>query len=79
MSQNHRRDAPAINPTKNWSLFEVPFWDIPPLEAGAQDVHHAVYDGSHVRPPLTAAALAGGISGSTYAHSSSVKSLGYLK
>jgi hypothetical protein len=24
MSQNHRRDAPAINPTKNSSLFEVP-------------------------------------------------------
>jgi len=25
MSQNHRRDAPAINPTKNSSLFEVPY------------------------------------------------------
>jgi hypothetical protein len=25
MSQNHRRDPPAINPTKNSSLFEVPF------------------------------------------------------
>jgi hypothetical protein len=24
MSQNHRRDALAINPTKNSSLFEVP-------------------------------------------------------
>src|SRR6202167_1952483 len=35
------------------------FWDIPPLAAGAQDVHHAVHDGSHVRPPLTAAAFSG--------------------
>src|ERR1700726_3880891 len=24
MSQNHRRDTPVINPTKNRSLFEVP-------------------------------------------------------
>src|SRR5208282_1907619 len=35
------------------------FWEIPPLAAGAQDVHHAVHDGSHVRPPLTAAAFSG--------------------
>src|SRR5450755_4558129 len=33
------------------------FWDIPPLAAGAQDIHHAVHGGSHVRPPLTAAAF----------------------
>src|SRR6516162_9283567 len=32
------------------------FWDVPPLAAGAQDVHHAVHDGPHVDPPLTAAA-----------------------
>jgi hypothetical protein len=31
------------------------FWDVPPLAAGAQDVHHAV----HVDPPLTAAASRG--------------------
>jgi hypothetical protein len=35
------------------------FWDIPPLAAGAQDVHHAVHDRPHVRPPLTAAAFRG--------------------
>src|SRR5215475_1905464 len=31
------------------------FWNRPPLAACAQDVHHAVHDGSHVGPPLTAA------------------------
>jgi hypothetical protein len=31
----------------------------PPLAAGAQDVHHAVHDGPHVDPPLTAAASRG--------------------
>jgi transposase len=51
-------------------------WDVPPLAAGAQDVHHAVHDGPHVDPPLTAATFR---NGSTYAHSSSVRSLGYLK
>src|SRR5499427_8437948 len=35
------------------------FWDIPPLAAGAQDVHHAVHDGPHVDPTLTAAASRG--------------------
>src|SRR6202021_159269 len=35
------------------------FWDVPPLAAGAQDVHHAVHDGPHVDPPLTAAASRG--------------------
>jgi len=35
------------------------FRNIPPLAAGAQDVHHAVHDGPHVRPPLTAAAFSG--------------------
>src|SRR5580700_3375817 len=35
------------------------FWDVPPLAAGAQDVHHAVHDGPHVDPPLTAAASGG--------------------
>src|SRR5260370_9868614 len=30
------------------------FWNIAPLEAGAQDVHHAVHDGPHFGPPLTA-------------------------
>jgi hypothetical protein len=29
MSQNHGRDAPAINSTKKSSLFEVPFGQIP--------------------------------------------------
>src|SRR5262249_43313377 len=32
------------------------FWDVPPLAAGA---HHAVHDGPHVDPPLTAAASRG--------------------
>src|SRR6201998_1002815 len=35
------------------------FWDVPPLAAGAQDVHHPVHDGPHVDPPLTAAASRG--------------------
>ena len=35
------------------------FWNRPPLAAGAQDVHHAVHDGPHVGPPLTAAASGG--------------------
>ena len=35
------------------------FWDVPPLAAGAQDVHHAVHDGPHLGPPLTAAASGG--------------------
>src|ERR1700730_1670862 len=30
------------------------FWNIAPLAAGAQDVHHAVHDGPHFGPPLTA-------------------------
>jgi hypothetical protein len=29
MSQNHRRAAPAIDPTKKSSLFEVPFGQNP--------------------------------------------------
>jgi hypothetical protein len=35
------------------------FWNIPPLAAGAQDLHHAVHDGPHFRPPLAAAASSG--------------------
>src|SRR5580692_6100936 len=35
------------------------FWDVPPLAAGAQYVHHAVHDGPHIDPPLTAAASRG--------------------
>src|SRR4029077_3717298 len=35
------------------------FWDVPPLAAGAQDVHHAVHDGPNVDQPLTAAASRG--------------------
>jgi hypothetical protein len=34
-------------------------WNVAPLAAGAQDVHHAVHNGPHVRPPLTAAAFGG--------------------
>jgi hypothetical protein len=34
-------------------------WNIPPLAAGAQDVHHAVHDRPHVGPPLAAAAFGG--------------------
>jgi adenine-specific DNA-methyltransferase len=50
MSQNHRRDPPAINPTKNSSLFEVPYnlgryerqwWQREALK-GADDEHRAV-------------------------------------
>ena len=33
------------------------FWNIPPLAAGAQDIHHAIHDRPHVRPPLAAAAF----------------------
>src|SRR5271155_472448 len=35
------------------------FWNIPPLAAGAQDIHHAIHDRQHVRPPLAAAAFGG--------------------
>src|SRR5271156_2039966 len=35
------------------------FWNIPPLAAGAQDIHHAIHDRPHVRPPLAAAAFGG--------------------
>src|SRR5271168_4409642 len=35
------------------------FWNISPLAAGAQDIHHAVHDRPHVRPPPTAAAFSG--------------------
>src|ERR1700760_1453019 len=35
------------------------FWDVPPLAAGAQYIHHAVHDRPHVDPPLTAAASRG--------------------
>jgi hypothetical protein len=35
------------------------FWNRPPLAASAQDVHHAVHDGPHIGPPLTAAASGG--------------------
>src|SRR3974377_1888414 len=34
-------------------------WNVAPLAAGAEDVHHAVHNGPHVRPPLTAAAFGG--------------------
>src|ERR1700751_3226323 len=54
------------------------FWDVPPLAAGAQYVTPfmtARISTRRLPPPR----LAGGINGSTYAHSSSVRSLGYLK
>src|SRR3974377_1135926 len=35
------------------------FWDVPPLAAGAQYIHHAVHDGPHIDHPLTAAASRG--------------------
>ena len=35
------------------------FWNIAPLAAGAQDVHHAVHDGPHFGPPLTAPTFGG--------------------
>src|SRR3984957_5208983 len=35
------------------------FWDIPPLAAGAQDVHHAIHHRPHIRPPLATAAFSG--------------------
>jgi phthalate 4,5-dioxygenase oxygenase subunit len=34
MSQNHRCDAPAINPTQKSSLFEVPLKSYPLIECG---------------------------------------------
>jgi hypothetical protein len=48
------------------------------LAAGAQNVHHAVHDVRMSVRRLPPPRLAGGISGSTYAHSSSIRSLGYL-
>src|ERR1700730_5747557 len=35
------------------------FWNIAPLAAGAQDVHHAVHDCPHFGPPLTAPTFGG--------------------
>jgi hypothetical protein len=52
------------------------FGQIAPLAAGAQDVHHPVDHLAQVDPPLAAARLPGAMSGSTSAHSSSVRSPG---
>src|SRR5271156_7017859 len=30
------------------------FWNIAPLAPGAEDIHHAIHDRPHVRPPLPA-------------------------
>ena len=47
-----------------------------PLAASAENVHHAVDHLAQINAALAAATLAGGISGSICAHSSSVRSLG---
>jgi hypothetical protein len=44
----------------------------------AQEIH-PVHDGARVGPSLPPPGFAGGINGSTYVHSSSVRSLGYLR
>jgi hypothetical protein len=52
------------------------FWDVPPLAAVLiTPFMTARMSVRRLLPPR----LAGGINGSTYAHSSSVRSLGYLK
>ena len=33
------------------------FWNIAPLAPSAEDIHHAIHDRPHVRPPLAAAAF----------------------
>jgi hypothetical protein len=35
------------------------FWNIAPLAPSAEDIHHAIHDRPHVRPPLAAAAFGG--------------------
>src|SRR5580704_1987574 len=35
------------------------FWNIAPLAPSAEDIHHAIHDRPHVRPPLAAAAFRG--------------------
>jgi hypothetical protein len=52
---------------------------IAPLTTSAQDVHQAVHYRAHVGAALATAGRGGGISGATTAHSSSVRSLGYLR
>src|SRR5712671_3811806 len=52
---------------------------VAPLATGTQDIHHPVHDRTHVGPPPASPGLGGGINGATYAHSSSVRSLGYLR
>jgi hypothetical protein len=60
-----------------WRKF---FGKIAPLTTSAQDIHQAVYHPTHVGaaayPPP---GRGGGMSGATTAHSSSVRSLGYLR
>ena len=34
-------------------------WNIAPLAPSAEDIHHAIHDRPHVRPPLAAAAFSG--------------------
>ena len=50
--------------------------DRAPLATGREHIHQAVHDIANVDPALPTARLAGGINGSTCAHSSSVTSLG---
>src|ERR1700722_15866391 len=35
------------------------FWNVAPLAPSAEDIHHAIHDRPHVRPPLAAAAFGG--------------------
>jgi hypothetical protein len=53
------------------------FRDRAPLTGGRENVHQAVHPPPHDHRALATASLAGGISGSTSPHSSSVRSLGY--
>ena len=52
---------------------------ITPLTTGAQDVHQAVHHRTHIGAALPPPGRGGEISGAITAHSSSVRSLGYLR
>src|SRR4029077_8021651 len=52
---------------------------VAPLAACAQDIHDPVHDRAHVGLPLAATASRWRMNGSTSVHSSSVRSLGYLR
>src|SRR5262249_5015444 len=69
--------APQVEIVEKCAARRQIFRDRTPLASRAQNIHDPVHHFAHLDMALVDAALGGGINGSTCAHSSSVRSLGY--